>query len=53
MRLKNFLEQFADRVLIYGSSVVQDLARHILDRSESDLNDIPARNYTFYASEQE
>jgi DNA-binding transcriptional ArsR family regulator len=47
------LEQFADHVLIYGSSVAQDLARYIMDRSEPDLNNILARDYTFYASEQE
>lgn len=47
------LEQFADHVLIYGSSAAQDLARYILDRNEPDLNNILVRDYTFYASDHE
>lgn len=47
------LEQFADHVQLYGSSVAQDLAHYVLERGEPDLNNIIAREYTFYATEQE
>jgi len=47
------LEQFADHVRLYGSSAAQDLASYILERGEPDLNNILARDYTFYATEQE
>jgi len=47
------LEQFADHVRLYGSSAAQDLAGYILERGEPDLNNILARDYTFYATEQE
>ena len=47
------LEQFADHVRLYGSSAAQDLASYILERGEPDLNNILARDYVFYATEQE
>ncbi len=47
------LEQFADHVRLYGSAAAQDLARYVVERGEPDLNNILARDYTFYATEQE
>ena len=47
------LEQFADHVRLYGSAVAQDLARYTLERGEPDLNNIVARDYVFYATEEE
>lgn len=47
------LEQFADHIQLYGSSVAQGLANYVLERGEPDLNNIIAREYTFYATEED
>lgn len=47
------LEKFADHVSLYGSLVAQDLAQYLLSKGEPDLDNIAARDYVFYATEEE
>ncbi|BCX03212.1 MAG: transcriptional regulator [Candidatus Roseilinea sp.] len=47
------LEKFADHVSLYGTLVAQDLAQYVLSKGEPDLNNIAARDYVFYATEEE
>lgn len=47
------LEDFAHHVQLYGSAVAQDLAQYTLQQGKPDLDNLIARDYVFYASEQE
>jgi DNA-binding transcriptional ArsR family regulator len=47
------LEQFADHVRLYGTSVAQELADYVLKRGDPDLNNIAAHDHVFYATEEE
>lgn len=47
------LEQFADHVQLYGTGVVQELARYLLSSSAPHEKNIAARDHVFYATEEE
>ncbi|MCS6843401.1 MAG: helix-turn-helix domain-containing protein [Caldilineales bacterium] len=47
------LEKFADHVSLYGTFVAQDLAQYLLSKGDPDLDNVAAREYVFYATQEE
>jgi len=47
------IEKFATHVSMYGSIVAQALAQYVIRRGVPDLTNIAARDYIFYATEEE
>lgn len=47
------LAKFADHVSLYGTFVAQDLAQYLLRKGDPDLDNVSAREYVFYATQEE